>query len=207
VRKASVQVLSAAAHGKPALVLDRLPSLMPLLFEQTKIDTSLIRTVDLGPFKHQVDDGLELRKASYECIDVLLDRCASAIDPGQILECLLSGLKDHYDVKMPCHLMVSKLASEAPGEVGARLDRLAEPLAATLGAKVKADAVKQEVDRNEDMLRSCLRAVDDADRVPAAAGAAGWRSFVRDAVELMPEMKRRFEDIRSERKEAVGGAE
>ena len=48
--------------------------------------------------------------------------------------------QDHYDVKMPCHLMLSKLAATAPGQLGAVLDRLAEPLSATLTAKVKSDA-------------------------------------------------------------------
>ena len=56
----------------------------------------------------------------------------------------------------------------AAAQVACSLDRLVEPLGATLQAKVKGDAVKQEVDRNEDMLRSCLRAVDALAKLPNA---------------------------------------
>ena len=58
---------------------------------------------------------------------------------------LESGLKDHYDVKMPCHLMLSKMAAcDAPAVI-ALLDRLIDPLDKTLTTKLKSDAVKQEV--------------------------------------------------------------
>ena len=54
-------------------------------------------------------------------------------------------LQDHYDVKLPCHLLLAKLAVAAPGQLLANLHRLTEPLEKTLQTKVKSDAVKQEV--------------------------------------------------------------
>ena len=35
VRRAAVQVLSTGAHNKPGLVVDHLPSALPLLYQQT----------------------------------------------------------------------------------------------------------------------------------------------------------------------------
>ena len=86
-------MLSSAAHCKASLVAAQLPAVLPQLFQQTVIDARLIRTVDLGPFKHKIDDGLELRKATFECMDVLLDTCADRLDYTAFLEHLESGLK------------------------------------------------------------------------------------------------------------------
>lgn len=53
----------------------------------------MIRIVDLGPFKHKVDDGLELRKAAFECVDTLLDSCLDQVNPSTfIVPYLQSGL-------------------------------------------------------------------------------------------------------------------
>lgn len=41
-----------------------------------------IRTVDLGPFKHRIDDGLELRKAAFECLDILLSALPHSLQVG-----------------------------------------------------------------------------------------------------------------------------
>jgi hypothetical protein len=65
----------------------------------------LVRTVDLGPFKHTVDDGLELRKAAFECVDTLLDSCLDQVNPSSfIVPFLLSGLGGKYK----CHPDVSE---------------------------------------------------------------------------------------------------
>ena len=147
----------------------------------------------------RIDDGLELRKAAFECMDMLVDACPDRLSFPAFLTHLESGLKvlrclpawnsvlsvqntvvqcivtvvgpgsvsigatdaalpwllamtygsgggqDHYDVKMPCHSLLAKLAAGAGEHVRAHLARLVPPLEATLTAKVKSDAVKQEV--------------------------------------------------------------
>eukprot|EP00957_Ditylum_brightwellii_P137737 10500239-Ditylum_brightwellii.AAC.1 len=67
VRRAAVQTLNTAAHNKPSLVIAQLPALLPHLYHLTEVREDLIRTVDLGPFKHKIDDGLEIRIAAFDC--------------------------------------------------------------------------------------------------------------------------------------------
>ncbi|PWA35247.1 hypothetical protein CTI12_AA611410 [Artemisia annua] len=74
-------------------------------------------------------------------------------------------ISDHYDVKMSCHLILSKLADNCPSSVLAVLDSLVDPLQKTVNFRPKQDAVKQEVDRNEDMIRSALRAISSLNHI------------------------------------------
>lgn len=48
-------------------------------------------------------------------------------------------------MKMPCHLLLAKLAAAAPGPVLASLDKLVGPLEKTLTARLRGEPVKQEV--------------------------------------------------------------
>ena len=45
VRKAAVQLLSTAAHNKPALIVDHLASVLPLLYDQTSLNPALVRYI------------------------------------------------------------------------------------------------------------------------------------------------------------------
>lgn len=60
-------------------------------------------------------------------------------DPSPLLP------QDHYDVKMPAHLLLTTLAATEPATVLGALERVVGALEKTLTAKVKSDAVKQEV--------------------------------------------------------------
>ena len=61
-RRLALVTLNSATGSKPNLILPQLPQLLPYVFKATIIDTKLIREVQMGPFRHKVDDGLENRK-------------------------------------------------------------------------------------------------------------------------------------------------
>lgn len=77
----------------------------------------LIREVEMGPFKHTVDDGLDIRKAAFECMYTLLDSCMDRLDVFAFLDHVQNGLKDHYDIKMLTYLMVARLSQLCPSAV------------------------------------------------------------------------------------------
>ena len=54
-------------------------------------------------------------------------------------------MQDVYDIKMPCHLLLAKVAAKAGDQLLASIDKLVPALEKTLSAKVRAEAVKQEV--------------------------------------------------------------
>lgn len=56
----------------------------------------LVREVEMGPFKHTVDDGLDLRKAAFECMYTLLDSCLDRLDVFEFLNHIELGLKGKF---------------------------------------------------------------------------------------------------------------
>ena len=67
VRKQSLSTLKTALHWKPELTKTLLtPAVLSDLYEETRIRKELIRQVTVGPFKHNIDDGLETRKVKSE---------------------------------------------------------------------------------------------------------------------------------------------
>jgi cullin-associated NEDD8-dissociated protein 1 len=81
------------------------------------LQKELIREVEMGPFKHTVDDGLDIRKAAFECMYTLLDSCMDRLDVFAFLDHVQNGLKDHYDIKMLTYLMVARLSQLCPSAV------------------------------------------------------------------------------------------
>ena len=49
---------------------------------------------------HIFFSGLDLRKAAFECMYTLLEKCIDRLDIFEFLSHVQDGLKDHYDIKV-----------------------------------------------------------------------------------------------------------
>ncbi|KAF6312598.1 putative cullin associated and neddylation dissociated 2 (putative) [Rhinolophus ferrumequinum] len=183
-----------AVHNKPSLVRDLLDDILPLLYQETKIRRDLIREVEMGPFKHTVDDGLDVRKAAFECMYSLLESCLGQLDICEFLNHVEDGLKDHYDIRMLTFIMLARLATLCPAPVLQRVDRLIEPLRATCTAKVKAGSVKQEFEKQDELKRSAMRAVAALLTIPEVGKSPIMADF-SSQIRSNPELAALFESI------------
>lgn len=70
---------------------------------------------------------------------------------------IIAGLADEYDIRSLCNLMLTKLVILDPDETSRRLDAIAGCFRVTLSTKLKDNAVKQEIEKQDEAIRSVLR--------------------------------------------------
>ncbi|EGC38692.1 hypothetical protein DICPUDRAFT_148578 [Dictyostelium purpureum] len=183
VKRSALLSLNYIAHNRPTLIRENLTTYLPILYNNAKIKPELIREVDLGPFKHKVDDGIEIRKTAFECMYTLLDTSADKIDVPPFIASLCDGLKDtQYDIKLLCHLMIIRLANVNGSSLLENITTLLDPLKVILTTKVSETAVKQQVERNEECIRSALRAVVAISRIPNSESIVKFEDFVKTVI-------------------------
>jgi len=180
VRRLSLSTLNSAAHNKPYLIRDVLGQLIPLLYQETVVKLKLIRLVEMGPFKHKVDDGFEIRKTAFECMYTLLDTCLDKIEIFGFLDRVLAGLADTHDIKVISHLMISRLAGVAPTAISQKLDDTVGPFRETINFKVKTTAVKQEIEKNQELVRSAMRAISILSKLSEPATTPKFDTFIKE---------------------------
>lgn len=157
IRRLAMKTLTTAARNKPDLIHPHLGELMPLVLKESVIKKELVREVMMGPFKHTVDDGLEVRKSAYETLYALMETAFSRINNIDFFDRVIAGLKDDNDIRQLCNLMVTKLIVLDPDETTRRLDPIAEAYRAVLSVKLKDNAVKQDIEKQEEANKSVLR--------------------------------------------------
>ena len=106
------------------------------------------------------------------------------------LSAIILGLKDDYEIKMLAHLILVKFArahtftgalhshsssfagQQAPDwcslAVLGSIPPIVEPMEKTLKTKPKSSATQNEIDRNDDMIRGCMRAIEKLLKIEGA---------------------------------------
>jgi cullin-associated NEDD8-dissociated protein 1 len=70
-RRVGLTIVNAAMHSRFDDVLaPMLNDVIPVILNETKVRSELIKEVTMGPFKHKVDDGLECRKVRVYALRV-----------------------------------------------------------------------------------------------------------------------------------------
>lgn len=179
VRRLALSTLYSAAHNKPHLIQDHLSRLLPLLYQETVIRQDLIHTVQMGPFKHIVDDGLDLRKSAFETVHSLLDPFFASMDVSSIFDIIIRGLADVQEIKTLCFLMISYLATAAPEQTASRLDSLTELLSKIMATKLKEAAVKQDREKDQELKRLAMRCVVSLSPL-ANESTPGSNTFIKE---------------------------
>jgi cullin-associated NEDD8-dissociated protein 1 len=161
VRKAALHSVNQICLSQSCsdLLRDKTDLLLDRIKEDSQPKPELIREVDLGPFKHKVDDGLPLRKLAYTVCTGLLAAYPEQVASSQLLDLVLQGLADNEDVQAICCQIVQDLCSWsfALFRIVGRIGDLVEPFDRCVMRCVKQVQAKQQVGRAMDMLRLYAR--------------------------------------------------
>jgi cullin-associated NEDD8-dissociated protein 1 len=178
VRRAALLMANAAAHHNPDVIAPYMAQqVMPQLMETLQFKQE--RVVDLGPFKHKVDDGLPLRKVALTCVETVLDTLPEYLDVGAFMPRLVTVLGDKDEVKLQAYPILCRLCAYAPGAVLGFADALIDPLEKTVTKKANKDGVVgPEAERALELIRSGLRAVLVVNRIEDIAQNRRWADFV-----------------------------
>ena len=200
-RRLALGTLNAALQHKSDIVLPQLGSLLPLVLKDSNIDPDLIREVQMGPFRHKVDDGLELRKvrllllecvgllnlceqSAYETLFSLMESAYARMNHADLFERVIAGLEDEHEIQMLCTLMLTKFITLDPEETQRRLDSLADKFRVILSFQPKENSVKQEVEKATEASKAVLTVtVRLHNAFPAASGpgsgvqSQNWKGY------------------------------
>ena len=185
-RRLAVTTLNAAIHNKPDLVIQDISSLLPQVLSDSKVKPELIKVIKIGPFQHNEDSGLDLRKSTYATLYALLD-CPAAIRHlpiPQVFDRILDGIVDDADIRTLCNLMLARLTTIDPDETRRRLSQFAEKFKVVLGAKLKENAVKQEIEKVNEANAAVIRSTLELDKnfPTAATDGSGemviWKGYI-----------------------------
>jgi cullin-associated NEDD8-dissociated protein 1 len=157
VRNAALLMVYSAVHHMPQLVSGMMRELIiPRLQEVSQLE--LKKVVDLGPFKHTVDDALPLRKSALSIYATCLENLPGSLDIAAFTPVLANALGDAEDVQLQAHQIVISMCHHHPSYLVVAVDSFVKPLEKTINKKT-SQKTGTELERANEWIKSALRAM------------------------------------------------
>jgi cullin-associated NEDD8-dissociated protein 1 len=155
VRNTALLLIYSAVHHMPQLVSGMMRDLIiPRLQDVSQL--VLKKVVDLGPFKHTVDDALPLRKSALSIYATCLENLPGSLDIAAFMPVLANALDDAEDVQLQAHQIVITMCHHHPSYLVVAVDSFVKPLEKTINKKT-SQKTGTELERANEWIKSGLR--------------------------------------------------
>ena len=165
VKKNALEAITSIIHSNWTTLKREIRELMDhiLMFalQETKIRKELIEEVDLGPFKHKVDNGLGMRKAAFQLLETLQDKASDSVSMPQIVEAVVvTGLSDTAEECIVLNLnILAKMSQSNINVVIGILDQIVTAFQTLFQNNLKLISSSQSQERAQNIVRALLRVV------------------------------------------------
>ncbi|EME30694.1 hypothetical protein Gasu_19400 isoform 2 [Galdieria sulphuraria] len=157
VDTAAISFIITCARLCPMLLKEKVSNILNVLLLHTEPRPDLIKTVDLGPFKHSIDEGIQLRKTAFEALLALLPSYLESFQnppiPERLVNAVIKGLKDHPDVRGIVEKLLIYLLSNYDAfhilKDDSKISSLVAVLSDIVSSKPKENAVAQEIEKHK----------------------------------------------------------
>ena len=145
------------------LLTDLVDQVVELTLLETPIKKELIITVDLGPFKHTVDNGAPIRKAAFSLLENLCERYS--FNQSSIVDAVINGFQDSSeDVQVLCLSFMNKLLNICPMTVISKLDTIVEQFTKIYQKNSNNLKKDGQAERALNLMRGVLRVAEALNR-------------------------------------------
>ena len=176
VKNTALLMVYSAVHNSPQLVVPHMKEqILPQIEELAQLNME--RKIDLGPFKHTVDDALPLRKAALSVFATCLEKCPSSLDIPAFMPVIAKALADVEDIQLQTHQIVLTMCSRYPIPLVAAADTFVAPLEKTVNKK-KGQKTGTELERVYEWIKSGLRVMLAVSKLDGALTNRNFAEFV-----------------------------
>lgn len=125
VKKFALESINTIVHNQPQVIKNEVEILHKIALAETTIKPELITEVDLGPFKHKVDEGIPIRKAAFSLLDTMVEKIPEKSDLNSISEVVVRGVEDTAEECMIiCLHVLGRLIQWSPTIVANHIDSI-----------------------------------------------------------------------------------